>query len=83
VTRKKVKSDKEKRISIKVSESLYEVISKEIKKHPEWGMSSVSEFIRRAIDHELQARKSTDNRKIIEIVMNEEASREGTRRRGS
>jgi len=60
---------KDERVSFKLNPAIRDAISKEIGKHPEWGINSVTEFIRRAIDHELTARKSENDRKIIEIFM--------------
>jgi len=74
-------SDTEGRRSIKISASLYHAISEEIREHPEWGISSVSEFIRRAIDRELSARRSLKDRKTIELILSGLASQEGNRDR--
>lgn len=79
----KDKSKKDKRITIKIDPSLWKAISAEIERHPEWGINSVSEFIRRAIDHEMIARKSNQDRKIIEICLDDRISQEGNRRKGS
>jgi len=70
------KTQKDSRVSIKIDQSLWKVISEAIKSHPEWGIFSVSEFIRRAIDHELTARQSSEDRKIIQIVFDDPASKE-------
>jgi len=78
LARKKKKTAKDERVSFKLDPAIRDAISKEIEKHPEWGINSVTEFIRRAIDHELTARKSANDRKIIEIFMkNRRTSREG------
>jgi len=74
---------KDKRITIKIDPSLWKAISSEIERHPEWGINSVSEFIRRAIDHEMMARKSNQDRKIIKICLDDRISKEGSQRRRS
>jgi len=55
------------RITIKIDKKLWKAISDLIKHHPEWGIGSVSEFIRRAVDNELGSRMRTSERKVIEI----------------
>lgn len=71
------------RRSIKISDPLWKAVSKEIAEHPEWGIRSVSEFVRRAIDHELSARKALMDRKTFEIILNGLARIEGNRDRDS
>lgn len=73
---------KDKRITIKIDPSLWKAISTEIERHPEWGINSVSEFIRRAIDHEMMARKSNQDRKIIEICLDDRISHGDSRDKG-
>jgi len=78
LARKKKMTAKDERVSFKLDPAIRDAISKAIEKHREWGINSVTEFIRRAIDHELTARKSANDRKIIEIFMkNRRTSREG------
>lgn len=65
LTRKEKQSDD--RVTIKIDKKLWKIISNMIKRHPEWGIGSVSEFIRRAIDKEIELRTKDLEKKIIEI----------------
>lgn len=77
--RKVIKSDN--RINIKLDPHLSEAIASEIRAHPEWGMNSVSEFVRRAIDDELNMRRKIADRKVIELSLKARGSRENSRDR--
>lgn len=70
----------DKRVTIKLDPTLYRAVATLVDKHPEWGITSVSDFIRRAIDHELTMRSMSADRKIIEISLNE-ASQEDSQHR--
>jgi hypothetical protein len=67
------------RVTIKIDKDLWKVITQRIKAHPEWGMRSVSDFIRRAISNELGGRENTDDKKVIEIRLSPRLSRAGSR----
>ncbi len=73
-SRKKAVSDD--RVTIKIDRALWKVITKHIEKHPEWGMSSVSDFIRRSVDRELEYRTMTAGQKMVEIQLNPGRPRE-------
>jgi len=60
---------------------MWKVISRQIRDHPEWGVRSVSEFIRRAIAYELEVKTSITERKVLEIQLRPRLSREGSRGR--
>jgi len=60
---------KDDRITIKIEKDMWKVISRQIRDHPEWGVRSVSEFIRRAIAHELEAKTSVTEHKVLEIQL--------------
>ncbi|MEM2839666.1 MAG: hypothetical protein QXE18_06220 [Thermoplasmata archaeon] len=65
MTRNEKQSDD--RVTIKIDKKLWKIISNMIKHHPEWGIGSVSEFIRRAIDKEIDLRTKNLEKKVIEI----------------
>jgi len=44
------------RVTVKIEQPLWDSINNLIKAHPEWGILSVPEFIRRAIDTEIRSR---------------------------
>lgn len=75
--KKKAVSDN--RVTIKIDRTLWEVLTEQIEKHPEWGMASVSDFIRRSVDRELEYRTMTAGQKIVEIHLNPGRPREGSR----
>ena len=67
------------RITIKLDKNLWKIISDQIKLHPEWGVKSVSDFIRRAVDNELNTRKRISERKVIELNLSSRDSQEDSR----
>jgi len=69
------------RVTIKIDRVLWKAISKQVEEHPEWGMSSVSDFIRRAVDRELEYRMMVREHKTLEIDLIPRKSREGIRDR--
>lgn len=75
----KTEPDKDDRITIKIDKDMWKVISRQVREHPEWGVKSVSEFIRRAISHELEVKKSVTERKVLEIQLRPRLSREDSR----
>jgi len=70
------------RVTIKIDKDLWKFISHKMKEHPEWGLRSVSDFIRRSIANELEERRGVGEKKVIEIRLNPRSSREGSRDRG-
>ena len=74
---KRMKGDD--RVTIKIDKDLWKVITTKMKEHPEWGMRSVSDFIRRAIANELEERRGVGDKKVIEIRLSPRPSREGSR----
>jgi len=77
--KKIIKSDN--RINIKLDPQLSMAIAGEIGGHPEWGIKSVSEFVRRAIDDELNMRRKITDRKVIELNLKARGPRESSRDR--
>lgn len=76
------RATKDDRVTIKIDKDLWHAIDVRIKEHPEWGMRSVSDFIRRAVDRELEYRSGSFDKKIIEIALKPAASQEDSRSRG-
>lgn len=75
---KKKKAIVDDRVTIKIDRSLWKVITEQIEKHPEWGMSSASDFIRRSVDRELEYRTMSAGQKMVEIQLNPGHPREGS-----
>lgn len=49
-------SDKDDRVTMKIERALWLRIKELIKRNPEWGIVSVPDFVRRAIDSEINSR---------------------------
>jgi len=73
------KSPKDSRVTLKFDKGFWDLVAKEIKKHPEWGVKSVPDFVRRAVDNELNARQRSTERKVIELHLKPQHSQEDTR----
>lgn len=52
---------------MKLDRALWVSVQKLIDEHPEWGILSVPEFIRRAIDSEVRVRSEAENSRIINL----------------
>jgi hypothetical protein len=75
------KSLKDDRVTLKFDKGFWNLVAKEINKHPEWGVKSVPDFVRRAVDNELNARKKSTERKVVELRLKPHRSQEDTRDR--
>lgn len=71
---------KDGRVTMKVERQLWEEMEKLIASHPEWGILSVPEFVRRAIDTEIRARKDADKTRTINLCLVPHTK--GSRRKG-
>ena len=60
---------KDGRVTMKVERQLWEEMEKLIKSHPEWGILSVPEFVRRAIDSEMRSRKDAERTRTINLCL--------------
>lgn len=60
---------KDVRVTMKVERALWERVQKLIEEHPEWGILSVPEFIRRAIDSEIRSRREAESSRVISLQM--------------
>lgn len=78
--KKKVVTDD--RVTIKIDKVLWKVITEQIRRHPEWGMASVSDFIRRSVDRELEYRTLTAGQKMLEIQLTPRGPQTDSRDRG-
>lgn len=70
------------RVTIKIDKDTWRIINERMGEHPEWGLRSVSDFIRRAIANELDDRTSSGAKKVIEIRLNPRLSRADSRGKG-
>ena len=52
---------------MKVDRALWQSVQGLIDEHPEWGILSVPEFIRRAIDAEVRARREAESSRVINL----------------
>jgi hypothetical protein len=60
---------KDDRVTMKVERQLWEEMEKLVESHPEWGILSVPEFVRRAIDSEMRTRKDADRTRTISLCL--------------
>jgi hypothetical protein len=60
---------KDARVTMKVERPLWNRMQRLIDSHPEWGILSVPEFVRRAIDSEIRARKEEESRRVISVCL--------------
>ena len=63
---------KDDRVTLKIDKPLWKKIESLIKSHPEWGVISVPEFVRRAIDTEIRARKEAETSRVITLCLSSE-----------
>lgn len=70
------------RVTIKIDRALGEAIQRSLRAHPEWGMYSISEFVRRAIDREMDYRIRMSNSKVLDVDIIPSASPSDSHDRG-
>lgn len=70
------------RVTIKLDRALGEAIESSLKSHPEWGMYSISEFVRRAVDREMDYRIRISGQKVLNIDIIPSDSLSDNRHRG-
>jgi len=70
------------RVTIKIDRALGDAIESRLKAHPEWGINSISEFIRRAIDRELEYRSQMSDKKVFGLDITPASSPSDSRDRG-
>jgi len=58
---------KGKRVTLKINREVWDMIAELIKRHPEWGIVSVNEFVRRAIDTDLRSRLDMESSRVINL----------------
>ena len=58
---------KDDRVTLKMDRTLWRTIENLIKAHPEWCISSVSEFVRRAVDSEIRTRTGEKEKRVITL----------------
>jgi len=52
---------------MKLDRPLWESVQTLIDRHPEWGILSVPEFVRRAIDSEMRSRREAVSSRVINL----------------
>jgi len=63
---------KDDRVTMKIDRKLWNEIESLINSHPEWGVISVPEFVRRAIDSEIRTRMEPETRRVISLCLSPE-----------
>jgi hypothetical protein len=70
---------KDDRVTLKMDRPLWNQIQHMIETHPEWGIISVPDFVRRAVDSEMRARMEQSSSRVITLCFAPES--EGKRRK--
>ncbi|UCE81321.1 MAG: hypothetical protein JSV94_02580 [Methanobacteriota archaeon] len=65
-------ASKDNRVTLKIEKKLWKEIEILIESHPEWGVISVPEFVRRAIDSEIRDRKESETKRVITLCLSSE-----------
>jgi len=65
-------SSKDDRVTMKLDRPLWDEMERLISEHPQWGIISVPEFVRRAIDSEIRTRKDEDGTRVINVCLSPE-----------
>lgn len=60
-------------MTLKIEKKLWKEMENLIESHPEWGVISVPEFVRRAIDSEIRARKEPGDSRVISLRFSPES----------
>lgn len=71
---------KNNRVTLKLDKPLWARIEALLKKHPEWGIISVPDFVRRAIDSEIRLREEMLSSRVINACLSPDS--EDRRRKG-
>ncbi len=66
---------------MKLDRALWVSVQKMIDEHPEWGILSVPEFIRRAIDSEVRVRTEAETSRVINLRIAPQAPEPARRHR--
>ena len=61
------------RVTLKLDRELWRKVEELIQSHPEWGIKSVPEFVRRAIDSEIRSRKEAETSRVIRVCLSSES----------
>jgi len=61
------KAHRDDRVTLKIDRALWNRINDIIKSHPEWGIISVPDFIRRAVDCEIRTRHELESSRVISL----------------
>lgn len=77
---KRGKSRSDDRVTMKIDRPLWERMEQLLNAHPEWGFTSVPEFVRRAVDSEIRARTDERSNRVISLCFAPDG--EGKRRKG-
>lgn len=70
---------KDTRVTLKLERALWTRVEELIRAHPEWGVISVPDFVRRAIDTEILKRAEATSNRVLNFTFSPE--NEDSRRR--
>ena len=65
---------------MKFDKALWRRVERIVKSHPEWGIVSVPDFVRRAVENEMKARREEESNRVVTLCLS--PGSEDKRRKG-
>jgi hypothetical protein len=65
---------KDDRITMKFEKALWRRIESLVKSHPEWGIISVPDFVRRAVENEIRRRQEEGSNRVLTLCFSPESA---------
>ena len=57
---------------MKFDKALWKRVERIVKSHPEWGIVSVPDFVRRAVENEIKTRQEEDSNRVLTLCFSSE-----------
>lgn len=54
---------------MKFDKALWRRVESLVKSHPEWGIISVPDFVRRAVENEIKARREEESNRVVTLCL--------------
>jgi len=54
---------------MKFDKALWRRVESLVKSHPEWGVISVPDFVRRAVENEIKARREEESSRVVTLCL--------------
>ena len=59
---------------MKFDKALWRRVESLVKSHPEWGVISVPDFVRRAVENEIKARREEGSNRVLTLCLSPESA---------